>query len=174
MAVHLRWHGIGKLWLFAWLLSLCQVYRSCCWDIPSSGLEPASLGCQCRLKTSSSLGTPQNSRGRLGLMRQPVSWTNQLPDLWPFWWETVGLLRPQPVSHSYKLHIFFLSVLFLYRTPTSVLGKMRSVHLPTKSALIESSLMTYLLLPSICCDGLFWLKSMKKIQLLRHIIGRGR
>lgn len=70
VVAHLRWHGTGKLWLFAWLLSLCQAHLSCRWDILSSVIEPTSSGCQCGLKISSSLGTPQNSRSRLGLTIQ--------------------------------------------------------------------------------------------------------
>lgn len=148
VAVHLRWHRTGKLWLFAWMLSLCQVLLSCFWDIPSSVLEPTSSGCQ--WKTSSCLGIPWNTRSRSGLTRQPVSWTKPLPDqlsesqrAFLMGDSHCRIPRPQPVSHSNRLHIFFLSALLLYSTPTNVLGKASSVHSLAISALIESSWMVH-------------------------------
>lgn len=106
VAAHLRRRKTGKLWRFAWLLSLCQVLLSCCWDTPSV-LEPTSPGRQWRLKSSSCLGVPQNTRSRPGPMRQPVSRTNPLPDqlsesqrAFLMGDSHCRIARPQPVSHS--------------------------------------------------------------------------
>lgn len=40
-----------------------------------------------QIENSSSLGPPWDPCNRLGLLRNLVSWTEQLPDPWPFFQE---------------------------------------------------------------------------------------
>lgn len=80
---------------------------------------------------------------------------------------------PQPVGHANKLHIFMLSVRFLWRSVTNTLGK-GGVSTGLEYLVEQKAAWwSHLLLLSIRCDGLFWLKSMKIIQLHRCIIGKG-
>ena len=90
--------------------------------IPLLILESASQGLQCRCKTSSHPGILVLST-RLGQLRHPVSQPEKLPDSHLLQHEvaiielTDDILRP--VSY---LHVFFLSVWFLWRTLTNIEG----------------------------------------------------
>lgn len=75
-----------------------QIHLSCPWVIPLLVLEPSHLGFQHRLETGCSRGLPRDSSTRLRPPRQPHGLNNYWALAFPS--ASVGLLEPQPVSHS--------------------------------------------------------------------------
>lgn len=113
-------HGRRKLWGFAWLPSLLLEGSSVLLLRHSLVSEPTGL--LCGLKSSSSVGIPQNSSPRLGLLRYLVLCTAHILDPWPLCQKIpiAGVLGPQPISHSNNIPLMcILSALFL-REPRQI------------------------------------------------------
>lgn len=82
VAARIKQHGRRKLCSLPACLHFCwQGHLSCCCTIRSLLWGLVSLHFQHTLKTSSSPGKLQAFSTRLGLLRQPALWTEQLLDL---------------------------------------------------------------------------------------------
>lgn len=106
VAVHLKGHGRRRLSVLPGCPhSHWQVRLPCWWDIPTLDLELWDSKIERRTAALYDCG---DSSTRLGLLWQPVSWTNNFRILGLLGNNYYWILGPQPVCHSNKSQIYKL------------------------------------------------------------------